>query len=67
LLLREDFSGSGMVSICWMLSSPRRQSWAVDFDPEVHLMFDAEVPLMFDAEVHLMFDAEVPLMFDPKL
>lgn len=34
--LREDFSGSGMVSVCWIKSSPTRRAWAVDFDKEVH-------------------------------
>mmetsp|Transcript_7769 Transcript_7769/g.19910 ORF Transcript_7769/g.19910 Transcript_7769/m.19910 type:complete len:93 (+) Transcript_7769:23-301(+) len=32
--LREDFSGSGMVSCGWVSSSATRKSWAVDFDAE---------------------------------
>mmetsp|Transcript_9276 Transcript_9276/g.17994 ORF Transcript_9276/g.17994 Transcript_9276/m.17994 type:complete len:296 (+) Transcript_9276:24-911(+) len=35
-LMREDFSGSGMVSCGWVTSAPSRRSWAVDFDAEVH-------------------------------
>jgi spermidine synthase len=34
-VLREDFSGTSLVSIEWLKTDPQRRAWAVDLDPEV--------------------------------
>jgi len=34
LFLREDFSGTSMVSQLWVCSHPARRAWALDIDPE---------------------------------
>lgn len=36
LRLREDFSGTALLSASWVRSGPRRTAVAVDHDPEVH-------------------------------